>query len=75
MGKTFKDMKASKSLRENKNSHKKRMLPYKRENKNMMKLASNIIFLLYGGYPQESVKVQSPKTNQSYMKIYSTSIK
>lgn len=33
MGKAFKDMKASKSLRENKNSHKKRMLPYKRENK------------------------------------------
>jgi hypothetical protein len=33
MGKTFKDMKASKSLRENENSHKKRMLPYKRENK------------------------------------------
>nr|DAH77734.1 MAG TPA: hypothetical protein [Caudoviricetes sp.] len=32
MGKTFKDMKASKSLRE-KDSHKKRMLPYKRENK------------------------------------------
>lgn len=47
MGKTFKDMKASKSLRENKNSHKKRMLPYKRENKNMMKLTSNIKYFYY----------------------------
>lgn len=32
MSKTFKDTKASKSLK-NKEIHKKRMLPYKRENK------------------------------------------